>query len=417
MQSAADGKPPKRIPYLKIILRILSRSSNGKVAERREIYERAQEQLKTAMENMRAPLDKELQDVELRILRQTIRLLEHDIRAGVDVWAAGYEPAELSELLQKNEQAKLNIQARRNSVEIRAEREALVAKKDAEYTALVQEQEGTLRYLEMVTHQNTIGHKTNGSHPIKSITIIWALFIHNFHTINGDGPFSIIWLLIQPMIMLAIISSVYLLIGTHYILNMDVPTFALLGSGTWVACRMTIFRVSGQIAHNRVMLNLPMVSPFHQGITTAILYLIVYMFSISLLFCVGRYLDLISLPDDVLIAALYFVGMWLCGLSIGFIFGVVIGVWPFFARLTGAVERLLQMFSSVFYVSEQLPEVYRKYVLWNPLSHGMQLLRGAYFHSYPCTDARPSYFWLAVVSLICSALILEGWFRRHVQPV
>ncbi|MGX5832022.1 hypothetical protein [Mesorhizobium sp. 43Arga] len=416
MQSTADGRPPKRIPYLKIILRILSRSPNGKVAERREIYERAQEQLKTAMENMRAPLDKELQDVELRILRQTIRLLEHDIRAGVDVWAAGYEPAELSELLQKNEQAKLNIQARRNSIEIRAEREAVVAKKDAEYAALVQGQEETLRYLEMATHIDTIGYKKNG-HAIKSITIIWALFIHNFHTINADGPFSIIWLLIQPMIMLAIISSVYLLIGTHYILNMEVPTFALLGSGTWVACRMTIFRVSGQIAHNRVMLNLPMVSPFHQGITTAILYLIVYMFSISLLFSVGRYLDIISMPDDVLIAALYFVGMWLCGLSIGFIFGVVIGVWPFFARLTGAVERLLQMFSSVFYVSEQLPEVYRRYVLWNPLSHGMQLLRGAYFHSYPCTDAKPSYFWLAVVSLICSALILEGWFRRHVQPV
>ncbi|MGX9182391.1 hypothetical protein, partial [Mesorhizobium sp. BHbdii] len=160
---------------------------------------------------------------------------------------------------------------------------AVVAKKDAEYAALVQGQEETLRYLEMATHIDTIGYKKNG-HAIKSITIIWALFIHNFHTINADGPFSIIWLLIQPMIMLAIISSVYLLIGTHYILNMEVPTFALLGSGTWVACRMTIFRVSGQIAHNRVMLNLPMVSPFHQGITTAILYLIVYMFSISLLF-------------------------------------------------------------------------------------------------------------------------------------
>lgn len=109
--------------------------------------------------------------------------------------------------------------------------------------------------------------------------------------------------------------------------------------------------------------------------------------------------------------------MWLCGVSIGFIFGVIIGVWPFFARLTGAAERSLQIVSSVFYVTEQFPEVYRNYVLWNPLSHGMQLLRGAYFHSYPCTDAKPSYFWLAVISLACSALILEGWFRRHVQPV
>ncbi|WP_199201830.1 ABC transporter permease [Mesorhizobium sp. 131-2-5] len=420
MESTVGGTSSRRVPYLRIILRILARTPNIKMGERRAIYDKAQEQLKIAMGNMRAPLDSELQDIELRILRQTIRLLEQDIRAGVDVWCAGYQPAELAALIQKNEQAKANIQARRELTAIRADREALRAKKDGEYAALIQSQEETVQYMDEITNFNmsVAGTAIDAhNHNLKSITIIWALFIHNFHVINGDGPFAFIWLLIQPMIMLGIISSVYLLVGTHYILNMDVPTFALLGSGTWVACRMTIFRVSGQIAHNRVMLNLPMVSPFHQGITTAILYLIVYIVSIALLFSIGRYLGVISLPDDILTAFFYFVGMWLCGVSIGFIFGVIIGVWPFFARLTGAVERSLQIFSSVFYVTEQFPEVYRKYVLWNPLSHGMQLLRGAYFHSYPCTDAEPSYFWLAVISLACSALVLESWFRRHVQPV
>ena len=50
------------------------------------------------------------------------------------------------------------------------------------------------------------------------------------------------------------------------------------------------------------------------------------------------------------------------------------------------LERGLQLVSSVFFVTEQLPEEYRAYVLWSPTAHGMQLLRAAYFPGYASSD-------------------------------
>lgn len=405
--------------YLPIVLRALSAKPNANMGERREIFDSIQARLKKVVENRDPPLSVDIQTIEIRSLRQTIRLVEQDIRAGINIWASDYRPAELDDLLEKNAQAIKNIKTRQLATQAREQREADFEQKRQRYEAFIEGQSGDLKNLRMLLSYSDMlsadvpSRRRGLPH---TIFIIWPLFVHSVLSINGDGRFAFIWLLIQPMVMLSLISGAYFLIGTSYILNMNVPTFAMLGSGTWVMCRMNIFRVSGQIAHNRVMLNFPMVSPIHQGLTQGILYLIVYIVSMMLLIIGGYAVGLVSLPDNLVVAFGYFIGMWICGVSIGFIFGVIIGVWHFFSRLAGAVERVIQMFSSVFYVTEQFPEAYRKYVLWNPLAHGNQLLRGAYFDAYPCTDASPAYFWLAVVGLASFAAVLEAWFRRYIQP-
>jgi ABC-type polysaccharide/polyol phosphate export permease len=71
----------------------------------------------------------------------------------------------------------------------------------------------------------------------------------------------------------------------------------------------------------------------------------------------------------------------------------------------------------VFFVSEQLPEQYRKYVLWSPFAHGMQLLRSAYFTSYASQDASRAYFLVALVFLAVVAAAAERLVRRDVQPM
>ncbi|HTK85290.1 MAG TPA: sugar ABC transporter permease, partial [Patescibacteria group bacterium] len=206
-------------------------------------------------------------------------------------------------------------------------------------------------------------------------------------------------------------------IGTNRVLNMDVPTFALLGAGTWIMCRQVIFRISNQIAHHRFLINFPTVSPLMQGLTQGILYLLIYTVSLVVLIAAGRSVDMTSLPDHPLMVGAYGIGMWFFAVSLGFIFGGIAIFWPYFLRFATVLERAIQLFSSVAFVSEQLPEEYRGWLTWSPTSHGLQLMRSFYFDSYPSVDASASYFWTAILFLTCGAFLFERLVRPYMQPI
>src|SRR5690606_8373254 len=78
---------------LKPLLARLQGEPHDSVAARRAVYEAIQAELDA--EIARSGVDETLADFSRRRLRIIVRLLEQDIRAGVDVFAPGYMPARL----------------------------------------------------------------------------------------------------------------------------------------------------------------------------------------------------------------------------------------------------------------------------------------------------------------------------------
>ena len=122
-------------------------------------------------------------------------------------------------------------------------------------------------------------------------------------------------------------------------------------------------------------------------------------------------------PANWLAPAGWISAMAVAAASVGVIFGSIAVVWPYFLRFAPVIERGLQLFSSVFFVSEQLPDQYRPYLLWCPFSHAMQELRASYFEGYVSLDADPEYFfvWLGVLVLV--AAVMQRAVRPLSQPM
>jgi ABC-type polysaccharide/polyol phosphate export permease len=244
-----------------------------------------------------------------------------------------------------------------------------------------------------------------------------ALFVYQLQVMHGESRVALPWALVGPVVLLTLISSLYFLMGTHYILGMDVPTFSMLGATTWIMFRQIIFRSSTSYVSARALLNLEGVTPLMCALVQGLIYLAVY----ALVFCVlitgGNALDLITLPQSWPGFLLYVVLMGIGGSAMGVLFGSLATGWHFFLRLAPVIERFLQIFSSVFFVSEQLPEQLRPWMLWSPFAHGMQLLRSAYFENYRSTDASLAYFLTALVFLGVVSLAAERLARSHVQPM
>lgn len=405
--------------YLTLLRRALRDLPDNNVKTRRAVYNHAEKTQKQLFDEDEGETDAEDLDYHHRLLRTTIRILENDIRADVDVFADSYAPPDLREAANKLAEARdLRRSRKRNA----AAREARLVEGGVQEDYLSR---ASRQDLELIAHLSNglfladpaRGKNGRGTRVAGAIGVIRAILIVQFQLIASESRFGILWMLIQPAVLLTLISLVYFILQTQFIMNMDVPTFALVGSTTWIMCRQVIFRVSTAIAHNRVFINLPPVRPIHQALAYAIQYLIIYAVVFVILLTCGRLVNMITLPADVPKVVSYVIAMWSFGFAIGLIFGSIAVHWPFFLRLASVLERALQLFSSVFFVTEQLPEEYRGYVLWSPTAHGMQLLRAAYFPGYASSDANPTYFFLCLIAVVSVGLLAERHARPRIQPV
>ncbi|MBO1114750.1 ABC transporter permease [Bordetella petrii] len=401
---------------LKPLLARLQGEPHDSVAARRAVYEAVQAELDA--EIARSGVDETLADFSRRRLRIIVRLLEQDIRAGVDVFAPGYMPARLA----ADDERLAAAHARR--VQRRKQDEARDARRHASRNDIALEIElppdeaydlAIFRDRLHVLHEQH--HSRSASGGSATGRTLLAMFVYQLRVIHGESRIALLWALVGPVVLLTLISSLYILMGTHYILGMDVRSFSLSGATVWIMFRQIIFRSSSAYVSARGLLNFQGVTPLMCALVQALIYLLVYLVAFAVLVFAGHALDFITLPQSWAGTILYVVLMGGCGAAMGVLFGAIATFWHFYLRLAPVIERFLQIFSGVFFVSEQLPEQLRIWMLWSPFAHGMQLLRSAYFSAYTSQDASLGYFLTSLVFLMVLALAAERLARPNIQPM
>ena len=409
-----EAKAPPGVLFKPLLAR-LQGEPHDSVAARRAVYEAVQAELDA--EIARSEVDETLADFSRRRLRLIVRLLEQDIRAGVEVFAPGYMPAKLVaederlaaaharrvERRKQDEAREARRHASRNDIALEIE----VAQSEAGDLAILRDR---LRSLHEGHSQDTASHRPIGR-------TLMAMFIYQLRVMHGESRIALVWALVGPVVLLTLISSLYILMGTHYILGMDVQTFSLLGATTWIMFRQIAFRSSTAYVSARGLLNFQGVTPLMCALVQAMIYVSVYVVVFAVLITAGHAIGLITLPKSWAGFILFVVLMGVAGAAMGVLFGSIATYWHFFLRLAPIIERFLQIFAAVFFVSEQFPEQLRPWVLWSPLAHGMQLLRSAYFQAYESHDASLGYFLTSLVFMMVIALVAERLARPNVQPM
>jgi ABC-type polysaccharide/polyol phosphate export permease len=410
-----EAKAPPAVLFKPLLAR-LQGEPHDSVAARRAVYEAIQGDLEGEIE--RSGADETLTDFARRRLRIIVRLLEQDIRAGVDVFAPGYMPARLVEEDERLSAAHARRMLRRKQDEEREARRHASRNDIALQIELAPDEAGDLeilrKRLRALHRRQPPRDADEGRGRLRTLL---PMFVYQLRVMHGESRVALLWALVGPIVLLTLISSLYFLMGTHYILGMDVPTFSLLGATTWIMFRQIIFRSSTGYVSARGLLNLEGVTPLMCALVQALIYLSVYLVVFGVLICAGSALELITLPESWAGFLFFVVAMGGAGAAMGVLFGSIATGWHFFLRLAPVIERFLQIFSSVFFVSEQLPEQLRPWLLWSPFAHGMQLLRSVYFSNYKSQDASLSYFLTALVFLAVVSLAAERLARSNVQPM
>jgi len=104
-----------------------------------------------------------------------------------------------------------------------------------------------------------------------------------------------------------------------------------------------------------------------------------------------------------------FVGIALVGFGVGLttlVLGKRLPVVAWVIQLF--LRRILLWTSCIFFSISIVPDVFRPWILWNPIAHGVELLRMAVNPAYPAPGVSATYFWVWVIASLGFGLFIYG---------
>jgi len=399
--------------YTARVIQAVLRLEVNDLKSRRDLYNLLRTEIGRELDDSDPPLDPHEIDLNRRLLEFTIRCIEADLRRDYDIAGPDYEPDGLAQFRDSLEERAGQIAVREQQV---VAREAAITARLSPVESF-EDPEALLRLMSIIARVDEKSRFADPTVRWPPRRVVWhALLLRRIHETAAASQIALLWVVIEPALLIGAIIIGYTLIGTSYILNMEVAAFAVLGVVTWGMLRVVSTRASNMMVVVTEMTGMPPVSPLDVCITEGLLDLLIYTGVLTLCLTAVVLLDLGQLPASFLFTGLAWLALWANGLGLAFLLAYWFRYWPYARRVIPVIFRGFSLISGLLFVSEQLPDDYRRYAVWNPLLHGLQLLRSAYFAGYKSEDASLLYFGTWTIGLVLVALMAERVMRPELEP-
>lgn len=243
--------------------------------------------------------------------------------------------------------------------------------------------------------------------PLTTTMTVWqALFLREALDRFFGSRAAWAWLLVEPAMHIGFISAVWGMMRRNSMGGIDVSMWIILGMLSFFLFRRTSVQTLHALDCNKAFFAFRQVRPFDVALVRAGVEAF-SMFFISL-FILGAaaMMGLDVLPDDPLKALLALAGLWLFGLGYGLVTSVCMRLVPDSGHVFQILMMPLYLISGVIMPLTFIPAPYRDWLLWNPLVHGLELVRLGFFSNYHTLDVNFSYLYAWVLGSIALGLLL-----------
>lgn len=214
------------------------------------------------------------------------------------------------------------------------------------------------------------------------------------------------WLLVEPAMHIGFMSAVWGMMRRNSMGGINVSMWIILGMLSFFLFRRTAVQTLHALDCNKAFFAFRQVRPFDVALVRASVEAFSMVFiSLFILGCAAM-MGLDVLPDDPLKALLALSGLWLFGLGYGLVTSVCMRLVPDSGHVFQILMMPLYLISCVIMPLTFIPPPYRDWLLWNPLVHGLELVRLGFFSNYHTLDVSFSYLYAWATGSIALGLAL-----------
>jgi len=226
----------------------------------------------------------------------------------------------------------------------------------------------------------------------KQSSVIAALIIKDFKMKASKDRFGLIWLILDPMLMLVFLAGLWYLVGRTEIEGVPVVLYLSSGLIVYRIFRQGMTSVPGSIKANSGLLNYPQVKPisciFARFLFEMFLLLVT---ACCLYFFLSWFFDLTPLYNDPLLTFETVGITMMFSLGVALLLGVYSVLYPTVGKVASLTSRPLMFTSCVIHSLRDLPATPQHYILYNPLVHVVETARESLFGLHPFPGVSLTY--------------------------
>ena len=250
--------------------------------------------------------------------------------------------------------------------------------------------------------------------PFSNTIYVWqALFLREALDRFFGSRAAWAWLVVEPAMHIGFMSCLWGMMRKNSLGGINVTMWIILGMLSFFLFRRTSVQTLHALDCNKAFFAFRQVRPFDVALMRASVEAFSMFFISSSILGVAALAGLEVLPDDPIKVLLALAGLWLFGLGYGLVTSVCMRLVPDSGHIFQIFMMPLYIISGVIMPVAYIPMPYRDWLLWNPLVHGLELVRLGFFSNYHTLDVSFSYLFSWVLLSITLGLTLYRAFETR----
>lgn len=233
--------------------------------------------------------------------------------------------------------------------------------------------------------------------------VIFALIMREIRTRFGEYQLGYAWVILEPLAHVAVYSVMFMSIRQRDFHGVSVPIFVIMGVIPWLLFRKGMGESMDAIRANRGLFNHRQVRPFDAIFTRVLLEGIIYTTVFFILIGCAYWFGFENFEVDLLpILGLFFLLMC-CAFNMGMFTCVMASLYKESRKFIKVGLKPLYFISGIFFTIEMIPEEGRAFLLWNPILHASDLLKGIMIPRY---ESPASWEYLIAINLVFMPFVI-----------
>jgi len=242
---------------------------------------------------------------------------------------------------------------------------------------------------------------------------VMALALREMQTTYGRSPGGYIWLVLEPVLGIALLTFVFSLAFRAPALGSEFAPFYASGMVPFLFYTDVSNKVAASLTFSRQLLAYPSVTYMDAifarmlvNVFSQLLAAYVVFTGVLLIYDTQGAIDLLRIIQSfcMVIALSFGLGVINCFLRLRF---------PIWATIWAILNRPMFLISCIFFLFETVPQPYQDFLWYNPLIHIVGEMRAGFYSNYDAPYVSQLYVYGLSLSLAVIGLILLRRFHRE----
>ncbi len=241
--------------------------------------------------------------------------------------------------------------------------------------------------------------------------VLKALILRELQIRHGRNNIGYLWALAEPLMLMITFVALFYYFGQHANDRLNPVAFLATGIITFTAMRSMASGLANAPYGARSLLLYPQVTPLDVIVSRWIVHSVTMLGVFFLIIAGAWFFNVAPLPHDYMGVLVALAMMAIMGLSLGMLQYALITLFPIVDHIIAPVWRLLFFTSCVFYTMDSLPYSLQQIVYYNPIAHGIEMLRHAYFYGFQSPVTNYYYMGIWCGLSLFAGLLVERLYR------